>query len=591
MSELSAPLLIARPGRWAALVLGMAAALLAVLGLACTSETDVTPPPITILEAQATGTPGPVKAGATLDRATPAATLPPLPPTAEPGFGNAPPTGEPAAAATSPPAGNPEATPQPIAQTLPEPLRPGGQLTAATWLDADRMYLADYAGNLRLLNVETGEIKTVLEGLSIPQGLTVLAGRLYVSEMGNACALNPTAKGKALCKPLVESSDPEKIALFAQSSARILSYRIGADGELDDQQIVVDGILSNGREHSPNGLTNDGEWIYVSIGHPFYGGPNPQGNYITAAAAELAAAGARTDLMGVIARFRPGNPEPEVYASGFRNIYGISIGPDGILYGADNDAPAGLATRGQLEELNAIVQEGFYGFPFWGSYEAGAAVGVTEPVAVLQGVASTFAYANEQGVYVAYLSLGEGAEGFVVDHFDYETFTPTRIARNAPGYITAILEREGLLYLATFSGTIIVVDPEQGAVELMERHEAGIAAAADRVIAEQEPNLSISHTLSVSYKVYWHNGELLYVQDPCGPEGMAMWFYRHIVPVNPEDLPDERSFDNLGDFRFDEYGFRRGDRCFALVPLPAYEIREISTGHVLKPRGGIIRPE
>ena len=451
------------------------------------------------------------------------------------------------------------------------------------------MYLADYAGNIRLLNVVTGEIKTVLEGLSIPQGLTVLAGRLYVSEMGNVCALKPTARGKSLCKTLDSSADT--IALLAQSNALILSYRIGADGELDDQQVAVDRILSDHRDHSPNGLTNDGEWIYVSIGHPYQGPPNPRGNYITRAVAELAAAGGRTDLMGVIARFRPGDPEPEVYASGFRNTYGISIGPDGVLYGADNDVQIGLAAAGHLEELNAIVQGGFYGYPFWGSYEAGAAAGVTEPVAVLQGTASTFAYANEQGVYVAYLSLGEGAEGFVVDRFDYETFTPTRIARNAPGYITAILEREGLLYLATFSGTIIIIDQDQGATELTERHEAGIAAAADQVIAEQEPNLSINHILNLSYKVYWHNGELLYVQDPCGPEGMAMWFYRHIVPVNPEDLPDERSFDNQGDFRFDEYGFRRGGRCFAVVPLPAYEIREIRTGHALKPRGGVFRPE
>ena len=414
------------------------------------------------------------------------------------------------------------------------------------------MYLADLAGNLRLLNVETGEITTALAGLSIPQGLTVLAGRLYVSEMGNVCELLPPGR----CYRPERWPEREELAMLAQSSARILSYRIGAEGELDDQQIVVDGILSNGRDHSPNGLTNDGEWIYVSIGHPFFGGPSSLGNHITAAAAELAAAGGRTDLMGVIARFRPGAPELEVYATGLRNTYGISIGPDGILYGADNDASGGLAVAGHLEELNALVPGGFYGYPFWGSYKAGPAAGVTEPVAVLQGTASTFAYANEQGVYVAYLSLddssGAGGEGFVVDRFDYETFTPTRIARNAPGYITAILEREGLLYLATFSGTIIVVDPDQGSVELMERHEAGIAAAADKIIAQQEPNLSINHTLNLSYKVYWHNGELLYVQDPCGPEGMAMWFYRHIVPVNPEDLPDERSFDNQGDFRFDE---------------------------------------
>ena len=45
MSELSAPPFIARPGRWAALVLGMVAALLAALGLACAGDIDLPPPP------------------------------------------------------------------------------------------------------------------------------------------------------------------------------------------------------------------------------------------------------------------------------------------------------------------------------------------------------------------------------------------------------------------------------------------------------------------------------------------------------------------------------------------------------------------
>ena len=602
MSELAASTVMARPGRLAALVWVAVAVLLSGFVLACADELHSTPSPPS-LTVRATATPEAVKATAT----PAAATLPPLPPlpptpTPTPRFGNAPtptpgatgrrypfapatpePTREPAATPTPipTPTTEPTATPQPIAQPIPEPLRPGGQLTAAAWLDADRMYLADWKGDIRLLNVVTGEVKTALEGLSIPQGLTVLAGRLYVSEMGNVCELQPTAKEKAQCK-----GDELGLAVLTQSSARILSYRIGPDGELDDQQIVVDRILSFERDHSPNGLTNDGEWIYVSIGHPYGGQPDPQGNYITAAAAELAAAGGRSDLMGVIARFRPGDAEVEVYATGFRNTYGISMGPDGVLYGADNDTEDGLAKAGQLEELNAIVQGGFYGYPFWGSYEAGAAVGVREPAAILQGTTSTFAYANEQGVYVAYLSLsdsaGAGAEGFVVDRFDYETFTPTRIVRGAPGHVTAILERQGLLYLATFSGVILVIDPNSVPSEQLARYEVGIAVAEDKIIAQQEPNLIVNYT------VYWHNGELLYVQDPCGPEGMRRWFFLSIVPVNPADLADDRKeygFESR-DFRFDEYGIRHRGRCLATVPLPAYDILKIRTGS-----GADFRPE
>lgn len=523
---------MARPGRLAAMVLGTVAALLSGFILACAPEARNTSAPST--------------------EAVPAKSTP--------------------------------ATPrQPPDNSIPTLLRPGGALTAAAWLDADRMYLADVDGNIRLLNVATGEIKTVLAGLSVPQGLTVLEGRLYLSDMGNVCDLLPT-KG---CVRPVEWTETEDLALLAQSSARILSYRIGGDGALEDRRIVVDGILSMERAHSPNGLTNDGEWIYASIGHPLREQPRPQGNYITDKAAELAAAGGRVDLMGVIARFRPGDSDGEVYATGLRNTYGISIGPDGVLYGADNDAESGWTTTGQLEELNAIVQGGFYGYPFWGTNEAPPEAGVTEPAARLQGTVSTFAYANERGVYVAYLSLGEGAAGFVVDRFDYETFTPTRIVRNAPSYITAILEREGLLYLVAFAGVIMVIDPDLNPEEQLARYEAGLAAAADRTIAQHTPYPIADYT------VYWAGHELLYVQDPCGPEGMERRFYLHIAPVNREDLPDyrkEHGFENR-DFRFGGSGLQRRGRCLAFVPLPDYDILEIRTGYGDGSRGGVIRPE
>ena len=536
MSERPVSTLSLRPIRWPAIVWVTAAVLLAAFALACTAEPTA---------------------------------IPPLPPPALP------------------------ANPIPVTllpsidSPLPTLLRPGGPLTAATWLDADRMYLADADGNIRLLNVATEEIKTVLEGLSVPQGLTILDGRLYLSDLGNVCALLPTAE----CVRPAEGTKAEDLARLAQSNARILSYRIGDDGDLADQRIVVDGILALERAHSPNGLTNDGEWIYASIGHPLLAQPHPQGNYITDAAAELAAAGGRPDLMGVIARFRPGDSDVQVYATGFRNTYGISIAPDGILYGADNDAESGRATQGQLEELNAIVPGGFYGYPFWGTNEAPPEAGVTEPVAVLQGAVSTFAYANEQGVYVAYLSLPDaavaGGDGFVVDRFDYETFTPTRIVRNAPGYITAILEREGLLYLVTFSGVIMVIDPALPPDEQSARYQAGLTAAADRIIARQNPDLL------TDYAVYWRGQELLYVQDPCAPPEMERQFYLHIAPVNPEDLPDSRKehgFENR-DFRFGGSGLRHRGRCLTFVSLPAYAIREIRTGYADGSRGGIIRPE
>ena len=108
---------------------------------------------------------------------------------------------------------------------------------------------------------------------------------------------------------------------------------------------------------------------------------------------------------------------------------------------------------------------GFYGFPFWGTRDAPPSAGVIEPVAVLEGVGSTMAYANADGVYVAYRYHGLGPHAFVVDLFDYETFTPIRVFTNPKSYITTILEQEGLLYLVTFGGYLHVINPGAAPVE------------------------------------------------------------------------------------------------------------------------------
>ena len=122
------------------------------------------------------------------------------------------------------------------------------------------MYIADYGGSIRLLNIRTGEIRKVLDRLAAPRGLTIL-----------------------------------------------------------------DGLISVRANHAPNGLANDGEYVYASIGHPQeWVKPN---NLFNANADLFAENGRRPDLMGVIARFRPPDGEVEVFASGLRNTYQISIAP------------------------------------------------------------------------------------------------------------------------------------------------------------------------------------------------------------------------------------------------------------------------
>ena len=329
------------------------------------------------------------------------------------------------------------------------------------------MYIADYDGGVRLLNFRTGETRKVLDGLSIPRGLTILDGRLYVSEMGSVCERmyeyleyleNDSERYLKNCvlRWIKYRPKNEVIMRFVlQNQARILSYRVHESGNLSDRQTVLDGLISVSGAHAPNGLANDGEYVYASIGHPQE--PLTSNNVFNNNADVFEAHSLRPNLMGTIARFRPPDGEVEVFASGLRNTYQISIAPDGAIYGADNDVKDGLSTEGHLEELNAIVKGGFYGFPLWGTNEAPPEENVTEPVAVLNGASSTATHANEDGVYVAYRNAENNR--FVVDRFDYETFTPTRIFGDIRTYITYLMERDGLLYILTYAGDVYIIDP------------------------------------------------------------------------------------------------------------------------------------
>ena len=460
-----------------------------------------------------------------------------------------------------------------------------GSLTASAWLDEERMYLTDMEGRIWLLNVETGEAATALEGLAYPQGVTVLDGRLYVSDMGNVCQLLYELSGDeqdATCKRWPSGAETE---FYTRASARILSFAVDDSGGLRDRQTVADRILAIDVEHSPNGMTNDGEYVYVSIGYPGWTMSNRK--YFAAHADELAAHRRRTDLMGVVARFRAPNGEVEVYASGLRNTYRISIGPDGSIYGADNDEQVwearhnAQAENAHLEELNAIVEGGFYGYPDWGTNAAPPEENVIEPLVVLEGVASTYAHPSRDGVYVAYRS-----HELVVDRFDYETWTSDRIFQSR-GHITSILEREGMLYLTTLSGNVHVIDPRVATLPIY-----GVPGGPFRNNYYVSQIISSMSPIAQSrYDVYPDERRLLYAKSSCSEADWTTWFFLHVVPVNPDDLGEgreEHGFDNL-DFTFVSVrGWRSGGSCFVVRDLPEYEIREIKTGQTVLGEDGYV---
>ena len=90
------------------------------------------------------------------------------------------------------------------------------------------------------------------------------------------------------------------------------------------------------------------------------------------------------------------------------------------------------------------------------------------------------------------------------------------------------------------------------------------------------------------FDVYLNEVGLVYVRNICSLDDTMDKFFLHIIPINRNDLPIERSqynFDNL-DFYFEEYAIYSPGRCVAVVELPDYEIRSIRTGQVFRREDG-----
>ena len=100
-------------------------------------------------------------------------------------------------------------------------------------------------------------------------------------------------------------------------------------------------------------------------------------------------------------------------------------------------------------------------------------------------------------------------------------------------------------------------------------HQAAYDALADR-----EP------VVRSAYNVHLDGRTLIYAKSPCSREETAARFFLHVIPVDEDDLPDDRArygFDNL-DFSFEFSGVRVNGACMVTVALPPYPIAEVATG-------------
>ena len=89
------------------------------------------------------------------------------------------------------------------------------------------------------------------------------------------------------------------------------------------------------------------------------------------------------------------------------------------------------------------------------------------------------------------------------------------------------------------------------------------------------------------FNVYLDQDTLFYVKEQCINKDVESIFRLHLVPVDINDLPEERQqfgFDNL-DFDFYLHGRRLNQKCAAQVQLPEYEIASIRTGQFMSGEG------
>jgi hypothetical protein len=234
-----------------------------------------------------------------------------------------------------------------------------GDATGVEMVDGATGYLTLAQGAILRFELPDagGELRhtTLAEDREFPRGITIAQGRLYVVELGSLPCKPafPICVGRSVAP---RPADGERMILET-ARGRISSFAIESDGGLSDEQILLGDLPVADSQHGVNGLATgpDGD-VYVSIGYPDALRNEPIGEETTP----------HPEWLGTVVRVDPRSGEADVYARGFRNVYGLAFDDRGGLWGVDNDGPARNDWRG--EELLQIKQGRDYGYPMDGTF-------------------------------------------------------------------------------------------------------------------------------------------------------------------------------------------------------------------------------
>lgn len=265
-------------------------------------------------------------------------------------------------------------------------------------------------------------LETVAKDISYPHGLAILDDTLYVTEQGPFDCNDTRAAGAFAgirCAKLPGMSVRDsQIQILESTRGGVIAFDISQDGTLQNRRSIVTDLPVSTGDHAVNGIVvGPDKRLYVAIGSldVLVNEDDLQEILESIERPNL-------DLIGSIISFEPDGSSLEVYASGLRNVYGLTMDEKGRLYGVDNN---GLTARDwRKEEVLQIKRGANYGYPYEGSFGDNERT-TDDPIWFLDGVGSSgIEWAGNLGLdpgliigsrnKVTYLTVDEDEEGVYV---------------------------------------------------------------------------------------------------------------------------------------------------------------------------------